>query len=152
MYTYLPNHIYLIRYTNNPYVRFQMLQVSAAQLLSFIRNCRSGYSVNLVALRWSWRIILDDKLESNRQQAIKPLRFPTVLVTNHSGVAHSRLYPIRDGECCKWQLPRPGQSWELTTCTCMLKVKPLQIFFKAFWDMVSYFIVFVHIHHIYHPW
>ena len=64
-------------------------------------------------------------------------------------MAHSRFYAIRCRECCKWQLLRPGQSCEITTCTCMFKVEPLQTFLIYFgvwvqiWSCLSVFILFI---------
>ena len=68
MYTYLSIYVYIIRYTNNTYVLFRMLQVSLQHC------CWAPYQfaeqvtiINLVALRGSWGIVLDNDLESNRR-------------------------------------------------------------------------------------
>ena len=68
MYTYLSSHVHIIRYTNNTYVLLQMLQVSLQHC------CWASYQiaeqvtiVNLVALRGSWGVVLDNDLESNRR-------------------------------------------------------------------------------------
>ena len=68
MYTYLSSHVFIMRYTNNTYILFQMLQVSLQHC------CWASYQiaeqvtiVNLVALRMSWGIVLDNDSESNRR-------------------------------------------------------------------------------------
>ena len=68
MYTHLSSHVYIIRYTNNTYVLLQMLRVSLQHC------CWASYQiaeqvsiVNLVALRESWGIVLDNDLESDRR-------------------------------------------------------------------------------------
>ena len=47
MYTYLFGHVYIIRYTNDTYVRFKMLQRP-----SLIPNCRAGHKIQFGGFAW----------------------------------------------------------------------------------------------------
>ena len=97
MYTYLSSHGYIIRYTNNTYVLFQMLQVSLQHCCWALYQIEEQVmTVHLVALRGSRWIVLDNILESNGRQAIilshylyPPYQLP---ITNHQ--SHLSLHGV----------------------------------------------------------
>ena len=59
---YLSSHVYIISYTNNTYVLSQMLQVSLQHCCwAPYQIAQQATIVNLVTLRGSWVVVLDNK-------------------------------------------------------------------------------------------
>ena len=136
-----------------------MLQASLQHcccLLSPIPNAEQATIVNLVTLRGSWGLFwIINNLESNRDKPVYQSITITLRISYQSPVSGSfaALRYSLQGMLRIATPIWPGQSGELTTCTCMLKVELLLIFLKyCGWDIGSNLITFVRIHLIYHPW
>ena len=154
MYTYLSSHVYIISYTNNTYVLFQMLQVSPQHC------CRASYQiakqftiVNLVALRGSWGIFwiitwnrIGDKLLYRAIKITLRISYRSPVSGSLAALRYSSPGMLQKATLMAWSIGRANYMY------VRVKSRTTVDIFNILWGMGSNLIMFIRIHLIHHPW